>query len=72
MLTSVLGLRPDAPTGRLRLSPALPPWLNRVCLLGLRVGETFLDLGFERRGSHVVWTADVKAGPALEIAEPGA
>lgn len=52
MLTCLLGLSPDAFTGRLRVvRPVLPDEARRVTLRGLRVGKAELDLSFER-GQH--------------------
>jgi glycogen debranching enzyme len=48
-LTCLLGLAADATEGVLRvLEPCLPEWLDRLRLQGLRVGETSIDLDFER------------------------
>ena len=55
LLTSILGLAPDAPHGRLYVvRPRLPFWLDFVRLSGLRVGEASLDLIYHRRGSRTV------------------
>ena len=55
LLTSILGLAPDAPHGRLYVvRPQLPFWLDFVRLSGLRVGEASLDLIYHRRGSRTV------------------
>ncbi|MCH8920743.1 MAG: hypothetical protein IIA23_08590, partial [Chloroflexi bacterium] len=53
--TSILGLVPDAPRGRLYVvRPRLPFWLDFVRLSGLRVGEGTVDLIYHRRGSRTV------------------
>lgn len=53
MLQEALGLRPDAASSTLHVRPVLPPWLNRVALRRLKVGEHDLSLEFLRRGDHV-------------------
>jgi glycogen debranching enzyme len=51
MLTSSLGLQPDALGGRLSiLRPALPAFLREVTLRGLRVGGASVDLTWRRQG----------------------
>jgi glycogen debranching enzyme len=52
MLTSALGLQPDAPGGLLRVvRPHLPAFLSQVTLRGLRVGEASVDLHWHRQKS---------------------
>lgn len=45
---AMLGLRPDAPNGRLEIDPVLPPWLPDLTLLGLRLGNESFDIHFRR------------------------
>ncbi len=60
-----LGLLPDAPRGRCYVSPWLPPWLPRLELCGIRIGEDRLDIGAARSGEDtVIEKAD---GGKLEI-----
>lgn len=55
VLTSLLGLLPDAPHCRLYIvRPRLPFWLDYVRLSGLRLGEATVDLIFHRRGARTV------------------
>ena len=56
MLTSFLGLEPDAPAGVLRVvRPALPAFLREVTVRALRVGEAEVDLRWRRhRGRTLV------------------
>jgi hypothetical protein len=55
LLTSILGLVPDAPHGKLYVvRPRLPFWLDFVRLAGLRKGEATVDLISHRRGSRTV------------------
>lgn len=54
MLRTILGLRADAPHGRLYVNPALPDWLPTLEVQRLRVGGCMLDLLFwlEHGRSH--------------------
>ena len=55
VLTSILGLVPDAPARRLYVvRPRLPFWLDFVRLSRLRVGDATVDLIFRRRGVGTV------------------
>lgn len=44
LVQAMLGLEPSAAEGVLRLRPALPVWLGRLSLQGLRVGGARVDL----------------------------
>lgn len=49
LVTTCLGLEPDAFAGKLRIvRPRLPDLVNRIALRGLRVGEASADLEFWR------------------------
>ncbi len=64
LLTSILGLVPDAPHGRLYVvRPRLPFWLDSVRLSGVRVGEGTVDLIYNRRGSRTVVELIGKTSP---------
>ena len=64
VLSSILGLAPDARHGRLYLvNPRLPFWLDFVRLRDLRVGDGAIDLMFERRGSRTVVETISQTGP---------
>ncbi|MCH8920380.1 MAG: amylo-alpha-1,6-glucosidase [Chloroflexi bacterium] len=64
LLTSILGLVPDAPHGKLYVvRPRLPFWLDFVRLAGLRVGEGTVDLIYHRRGSRTVVEVIGKTSP---------
>jgi glycogen debranching enzyme len=54
LLKACLGLsfRPEEPRIRL-LHPALPAFLDRLELCGLRAGDAVVDIGFERHGDEV-------------------
>jgi len=50
LVQAMLGLKADAPDGRLAVvNPQLPYWLNTVQVRGLRVGRGSVDLAFRRR-----------------------
>jgi glycogen debranching enzyme len=51
ILQAMLGLKAEAPEGRLRIvNPRLPHWLNRVHVRGLRVGNGSVSLLYRREG----------------------
>lgn len=49
-----LGLVPDAPRGRLYVSPWLPEWLPRLRMQGIRIGHEKLDITVARHGAETV------------------
>jgi hypothetical protein len=54
-LYGLFGFEPNAPAGRVRLAPQLPPQWDTTAIRALRVGETVLDVEItqERRGQRV-------------------
>jgi len=49
LLQAALGIFPDAPAGVLHIrEPHLPPFLNRLTVQGLRVGDARVALEFRR------------------------
>lgn len=68
LLQTVLGLRADAPNGRLYVDPLLPRWLPDIELRGLRVGESRVGLRFWREGETTRWEVKSVEG-ALEVAQ---
>jgi glycogen debranching enzyme len=61
LLTTSLGLRPDAAAGKLQVfDPQLPSWMERLQLSNLRVGDGTVDLFFERRAGET--TVNVNGG----------
>jgi hypothetical protein len=46
----LLGLTPDAPSGRIRIAPSFPDHVSAFRAAGIRVGDAELALGFEREG----------------------
>ncbi len=59
LLQAILGVRADAPAGKLYVDPALPAWLPDIELHGLQVGEAKVDLRCWRDGDASRWDADV-------------
>ncbi|MDQ6857570.1 MAG: amylo-alpha-1,6-glucosidase [Chloroflexota bacterium] len=52
---ALLGLRADAPNGRLFVDPSLPEWLPDITLRGMRVGATRISLRFWREAARTRW-----------------
>jgi glycogen debranching enzyme len=50
LMQAILGIRPDAPNGRLYVDPTLPAWLPDLELHGLRVGAHSFSIRFWREG----------------------
>ncbi|MBS0560756.1 MAG: amylo-alpha-1,6-glucosidase [Proteobacteria bacterium] len=78
LLQSILGVRPDAPNGRLYIDPQLPAWLPDLEVHDLRLGGHHFSLRFRRNGEgtdyevlsgdpHAVIRQDFASGPALPI-----
>jgi glycogen debranching enzyme len=62
LLQAILGLRADAPKGRLYVDPQLPGWLPDVTLRGLTVGQAKLDLRFWREDGRTRWNPEAVEG----------
>jgi glycogen debranching enzyme len=70
MLQSVLGLRPDGFGRRLLIHrPSLPPFLNRVEVRGLRVGDAAVDLRYERSGAATLVAVAGRKGELTVVVE---
>jgi hypothetical protein len=52
MVHGWLGIHPDAPVGRLRLAPRLPPRLTGFAVRGITVGDARVGLTYRRSGSN--------------------
>ena len=50
LVQAMLGLEPDAAAGVLKVRPCLPPWLNRLSVRGLQVGQARVDLEVTNQG----------------------
>ncbi len=68
LLQALLGLRADAPHGRLYVDPSLPRWLPDVTLRGLAVGSSRFDLRFWREAERTRWDVLDRQGD-IEIVE---
>ncbi|HSG09696.1 MAG TPA: hypothetical protein VLA36_15145 [Longimicrobiales bacterium] len=68
----LLGLEPDAPSGRIRVAPVLPSHLNHFRVRGIRVGEARLDLSYRREGRVHRFQLDPTVGrvPPMVVLEP--
>ena len=62
LLQAILGIRADAPAGRLYVAPELPRWLPEISLRDLHVGRARVDIRFWREGDRSRWVADVREG----------
>jgi glycogen debranching enzyme len=70
MMTSMLGLSPDAGSQRLRvIRPVLPEFLTWVELKGLQVGKNRVDLRFERAARGVAVRVQRKDRPLDIVVE---
>jgi glycogen debranching enzyme len=68
LIQALLGLRADAPHGRLFVDPTLPTWLPDLQLAGMAVGSTRLTLRFWREGESSRWEVLAQEdGPAIEV-----
>jgi glycogen debranching enzyme len=55
ILQAMLGIRQDAPRGKLYVDPALPAWLPDVKLIDLRLGRRRFDIRFWRDGKETLF-----------------
>ena len=55
LLRTLLGMRQDAPRGKLYVDPALPDWLPDVTLVDLRLGRRRFDIRFWRDGEDTLF-----------------
>jgi len=70
--TGLLGAAPDAPSGRLVLSPRLPSHLRAFRAEGIRVGDVRLTMDFRQEGRTLRYALEPTAGrtPAMIVLEP--
>jgi glycogen debranching enzyme len=68
LLQAILGLRGDAPEGRLFVDPVLPRWLPEITLHELAIGGARVDLRFWRDGDRTRWDASLRQGK-IEVEE---
>ncbi len=68
LLSSVLGLEPEAERHRLMLrKPMLPDWLNHLELRGLRLGDRHAHLHFTRMGADTAVTLTGDMGVDIHV-----
>ena len=65
MLQHLVGLEPDVPNGRVRIRPALLPWLNELHMDGVRVGTHALSIHVWRENQETRWEVDGADGLAI-------
>lgn len=68
----LLGIVPDAPTGRIRIAPRLPSHLESFGVGGIRVGDATLGVSYERVASRHRFELepDTASVPPLAVFEP--
>ncbi|HSG48176.1 MAG TPA: hypothetical protein VLA43_10210, partial [Longimicrobiales bacterium] len=68
----LLGLEPDAPSGRVRIAPALPAHVKDFRVRGIRVGDARLELAYGREGRVHRFHLDALDGrvPPMVVLEP--
>ena len=69
IMYGLLGWEPDAPAGRARLAPQLPPSWDRVSVRHLRVGSARLTVQLERGSGRATATVSASAPLNLEFAQ---
>ncbi len=68
ILTALLGLRPDAANGELKIvNPRLPEFLTFLELRNMRVGKSWLDLDFLRQGDRTSCRVVGRRGEDLSV-----
>jgi glycogen debranching enzyme len=70
LLQATLGIRADAPAGRLYVHPTLPRWLGDIVLSNLRVGNARVTLRFWRLGDTNHWAVLDLDGTIDVVEEP--
>jgi glycogen debranching enzyme len=65
LVEGLLGAVPDAPGGKLTLAPQLPEQIGWLEIVGLRCGESVLDLKISRRASLLAVAVRRAMGPPL-------
>jgi glycogen debranching enzyme len=63
MVTTVLGVEPDLPAGRLRLRPLRPSPVGALTVTGLRLGDGWLSVAVDADGT----VTHVDAPPGLQV-----
>jgi len=68
----ILGLAPDAPSGRIHIAPSFPAHLGAFTIRGIRLGDARIDLDYRREGGRHRFELSPTEGrvPATVIFEP--
>jgi len=68
----ILGLAPDAPSGRIHIAPAFPAHISAFAARRIRLGDTRIDLEYIREGGRHRFELSPTEGrvPATVIFEP--
>lgn len=53
LLTMLLGMKPDAAEGTLRVNPTLPDWLSEIVIKGMKIGQSRLSIRCWREGTQM-------------------
>jgi glycogen debranching enzyme len=69
LLRVILGLRADAPRGRLLIDPTLPEWLPRLRLDGLTLGGARFDLDVFREHDRTRYDVTIHEGDVQVVEE---
>jgi glycogen debranching enzyme len=69
MMQVLLGIRADAPNGRLVVAPALPRWLSSIEVENLRVGQARVTLSCRRDGERSSVEVRKVEGPLTVVRE---
>ena len=70
LVQALLGLRADAPRGRLYVDPHLPAWLPDLTLHDLWVGGAALTLHCWREGEATRWEVTDQQGELMVVEQP--
>ena len=72
LISTFLGIEPNAHEGSVRLHPDLPDWMPEVAMYQLRIGESSLDLRFTKGedGKNQVEILSNEGGLSVEV-DPG-
>jgi len=72
MLHGLLGWEPDAPVGRLGLSPSFPGHMTAFAVHGLPVGDARISMEYHREGREHIYTFEPTRGrvPPILVVEP--
>jgi glycogen debranching enzyme len=70
LLQATLGIRADAPAGKLYVHPTLPRWLSDITLSNLRVGNSRFTIRFWREADVNHWEIEDRTGSIQVVEEP--